>query len=45
MTNEEIEIVEEKENIDVIQDEKGNVINLDDNEELQTMGKGDDVDD
>lgn len=45
MTNEEIEKVEEIGKIDVLQDEEGNVINLDENDELKTMGKGDEEDD
>ena len=40
MTNEEIEKVEEIGNIDVLEDVYGNVINLDTNEELNAMGKG-----
>ena len=41
MNNEEIKEVEEIENIEVLQDEFGNIINLDENEELECMGKGD----
>ena len=41
MNNEEIKEVEETENIEVLQDEFGNIINLDENEELKCMGKGD----
>ena len=41
MNNEEIKEVEETENIEVLQDEFGNIINLDTNEELECMGKGD----
>lgn len=41
MTNEEIIEVEETENIEVLQDVDGNIINLDTNEELNAMGKGD----
>lgn len=39
MTNEEIEKVEEA-GIEVLEDIDGNVINLDENEELNAMGKG-----
>ena len=41
MTEEEIKEVEETENIEVLEDVDGNVINLDTNEELNAMGKGD----
>lgn len=41
MNNDEIKEVEETENIEVLQDEFGNIINLDTNEELKDMGKGD----
>lgn len=40
MNNEEIAKVEEA-GIEVLQDEFGNIINLDTNEELDCMGKGD----
>lgn len=41
MTNEEIEKVEEA-GIEVLEDVDGNVINLDENEELNSMGEGED---
>jgi len=41
MTEEEINEVEETEKIEVLEDIDGNIINLDTNEELNAMGKGD----
>lgn len=43
MDNKEIKEVEQ-EGIEVLKDEFGNIINLDDNEEFNTMGKGEDED-
>lgn len=40
MNNEEIEKIEEA-GLEVLEDEFGNIINLDENEELKYMGKGD----
>lgn len=41
----EEEIKELKKEEEIIQDEDGNIINLTENNELETMGKGDEEDD
>lgn len=40
MTNEEMKEAGVLENIKVLKDENGEIINLDENPELETMGKG-----